>query len=658
MPPQRSEPSSRCFSCQSCYRRKVKCVKTGSSSCTYCAERQIECIPLDIQGRKKRFPEAELLSRIKKYEEVLRSYGADIEAIQRSDIEVENADCSGDTPLSIKSTPTSTTNPYHEIDQVLGVLDDDMGASVNTSSSADRSRTITNFLDEVFEDDGSSMFLAVDMSNAPEHPAPFDIFKFWQIYCDNIHPLNKTLHAPTFQRKISSFGSHLHLAPAADQALFFAVYVAALSSLSTEECEAIFFSTKKTLLEKYQRGTQFWLRQAGLWRTTNLTVLQAFVLFLSSLHNEIDPRTLASFTAVSERIARRLGLHRESKSCSPIEQEIRKRLWWELILLDGRTAEKAGMGSSFLATNWSTTLPSERSDSDLDSLTETSLARKTSQPSSEMVFFLIRSETAQFLARLRLRQGMQDAWSEFATLQITTAQKLKSIDEFEARIASLYLSVCDESLAHHRMTIHFAQLLIARMRISTYIVEETSKDVAARPSAQRKLLAQCTFTLEQTNRIREDASLHRFQWFIHQHMPIFALIHALRLLQVPVSGHLSDRAWRAVITFREAGLRLPIDSLLLRAWKIRESTGSFSGEEPRSIKDIKARQAALRTKESAQQEKHTNNKNDTRTLRIDNDASSDSDYMSLSADLLSTFDFDFDWSTWLNDTITNTDATT
>jgi hypothetical protein len=35
--------------------------------------------------RKKRFPEAELLARLRKYEEHLKAYGADIDAINRSE---------------------------------------------------------------------------------------------------------------------------------------------------------------------------------------------------------------------------------------------------------------------------------------------------------------------------------------------------------------------------------------------------------------------------------------------------------------------------------------------------------------------------------------------------------------------------------------------
>lgn len=103
-------------------------------------------------------------------------------------------------------------------------------------SDGQQRRTVVNFLDQMYPNDGSVMFFPVNStSKDPLHPAPFVIFKLWQLYCDNVHPLNKTLHAPTFQRKISTYGSHLHLAPAADQALFFAVYLAALSSMSVEE---------------------------------------------------------------------------------------------------------------------------------------------------------------------------------------------------------------------------------------------------------------------------------------------------------------------------------------------------------------------------------------------------------------------------------------
>lgn len=70
-----------CILCQS---RKIKCDR--NDPCANCTRAHLECVfaatPL-LQKRKKRFPEAELLARIRRYEQQLQEYGADIDAINR-----------------------------------------------------------------------------------------------------------------------------------------------------------------------------------------------------------------------------------------------------------------------------------------------------------------------------------------------------------------------------------------------------------------------------------------------------------------------------------------------------------------------------------------------------------------------------------------------
>lgn len=74
-------------SCAMCHQRKVKCDK--KSPCSYCVSRGIACVPVAPimkKPRKRRFPEAELLTRLRRYEEALRRYNADIESIDRGDL--------------------------------------------------------------------------------------------------------------------------------------------------------------------------------------------------------------------------------------------------------------------------------------------------------------------------------------------------------------------------------------------------------------------------------------------------------------------------------------------------------------------------------------------------------------------------------------------
>ena len=69
------------YSCHLCSRRKVKCDKTDP--CLNCKRKGVECVfrtPAPPRRRKKTLPEAALLSRLKKAEELLKSHGLTIGA--------------------------------------------------------------------------------------------------------------------------------------------------------------------------------------------------------------------------------------------------------------------------------------------------------------------------------------------------------------------------------------------------------------------------------------------------------------------------------------------------------------------------------------------------------------------------------------------------
>jgi hypothetical protein len=75
-------PEQRKHPCVLCQQRKVKCDR--NEPCRNCAKSGVECVSaatLPPRKRKRRFPEAELLARLSRYERHLKSYGADIDAI-------------------------------------------------------------------------------------------------------------------------------------------------------------------------------------------------------------------------------------------------------------------------------------------------------------------------------------------------------------------------------------------------------------------------------------------------------------------------------------------------------------------------------------------------------------------------------------------------
>jgi hypothetical protein len=92
------------YSCVLCHRRKVRCDK--KNPCTYCVNHHVPCVPVvsaATRPRKKRFPEAELLARLKRYEDALKSYGANLESIDS----IHSSSSEGTIPHK-GANPTST----------------------------------------------------------------------------------------------------------------------------------------------------------------------------------------------------------------------------------------------------------------------------------------------------------------------------------------------------------------------------------------------------------------------------------------------------------------------------------------------------------------------------------------------------------------------
>jgi hypothetical protein len=114
------------------------------------------------------------------------------------------------------------------------------------------------------------------------HPDPVHIFKHWQTYLDNVSPLLKVTHTPTLQSRLIDAASHLTKVDPVLEALMFSIYCVSTLSLETEDCQAIFGSSKDDLLTGYQFGCQQALLNCGFLRTSSRDCLTALFLYLVS----------------------------------------------------------------------------------------------------------------------------------------------------------------------------------------------------------------------------------------------------------------------------------------------------------------------------------------------------------------------------------------
>lgn len=112
------------------------------------------------------------------------------------------------------------------------------------------------------------------------HPDPVHIFKLWQVFLENVNPLTKIIHAPMLQQQMLNAIGELNSIGKGMEALLFSIYSCALLSMTDEEAYKEFGREKSSLQARFRMATQKALANAGLLKTTDLVLLQAFCLYI------------------------------------------------------------------------------------------------------------------------------------------------------------------------------------------------------------------------------------------------------------------------------------------------------------------------------------------------------------------------------------------
>ena len=115
------------------------------------------------------------------------------------------------------------------------------------------------------------------------HPDPVHIFRLWQIYLDNVNPMIKVTHTPSLQGRIIEAASDITNINPTLEALMFGIYCTSILSLSSEDCQTTFSSSKENLLMNYQFGCQQALLKCGFLRSSDRDCLTALYLYLVSV---------------------------------------------------------------------------------------------------------------------------------------------------------------------------------------------------------------------------------------------------------------------------------------------------------------------------------------------------------------------------------------
>ncbi|KAI5360319.1 hypothetical protein Slin14017_G098800 [Septoria linicola] len=427
------------------------------------------------------------------------------------------------------------------------------------------------------------------------HPSHAHARLLWRAHVENVEPLCKILHVPTVSDMLARCSSNPAVATKAEECLLFAVYHFAILSLEDAECMIQFGASRSTLLQRYHFCVRQALVTAGFLKTAEMMIMQAYVLFLLSCRSHYDPPTFWILTGVAVRIAQRMGLHRDGEAAAlpPFEVQMRRRLFYQIIPLDGMASRESGVGIGLLPDQFDTLPPTNVNDSELwPSMTTQPVAHKGA---TEMVFCLARAYIGRSF----------NASKQFKDDEAVHRMIAKTEDEVE----DMYLRYCEFANPLHLLTNLATRSALNAMRLRIRLPRLNDRPDTEEHRRERLQLS--VKILDTDAAAHSHSNLKKYMWYIR---PFFAwgtwdsLISVLSALpqRNSLSRSETDNLWekvQAIYTNHDETLKLKqplqvaIGRLTLKAWDANPP--SASTPEPEFI-------AAFRASKSYQYRKKHN----------------------------------------------------
>ncbi|KAK3318733.1 fungal-specific transcription factor domain-containing protein [Apodospora peruviana] len=530
-------------SCVTCYQRKVKC--DGRRPCSTCVRhaRGGECRSSKAVGSAS---DQAVLARLRRYEALLTANGIPLTATRSEgddgdvddDVVRESIESDDGHNIIQRGHPRFVDNViWNRLGSEL--VDDSTPESTEHTESEleDEENTAATLDNLIFSQQPLSS------SNPLRHlspPIPL-VFRLWQTFLDNFNPLVKLLHAPTTQQLVSDAVTAPQGPSPSTEALLFAIYLCAVTTMTDKECVDQFGESKLELLRRYSYATQHALKNARFLRSTDVVVLQALTLYLLARRLYIHDQSIYLLAGLATRLAKTIGLHREQslKHLSPFEAEIRRRLWWQIKILDYQSAQVSGASFEgvFTATEaGDTRRPLNVSDGALSPYMRKLPAPVDDARPTEMLFCMVRLEVGECMRQMRM------VMTRNIVVLDPLAEQEQTIDAFEARMESHLLKQCDVSVPLHLMATLMVRSAVCQMRLSIWQhqqqqQQQQSSDTTTDSSGneniyswrgrRRRLFELALKILEYDSLAYSTESLRPFLWHVANVFPFQAFIQVL-----------------------------------------------------------------------------------------------------------------------------------
>ncbi|GAO13722.1 hypothetical protein UVI_02018210 [Ustilaginoidea virens] len=410
-------------------------------------------------------------------------------------------------------------------------------------------------------------YRSVDVDLEKYHPLPSHGTFLWSVYQENVEPLVKLMHVPSVDLTLCNARRNCGKLTPGDEALVFTIYFAAITSLEPDD---------------YRFAVEQSLAKANFLDTTDLAVLQAFTLFLIVVRRHGESRFCWALTGLLIRIAQGMGLHRDGTHLKlpPFETEMRRRLWWQILLLDLRSGEELGTDMAVSERFYDTLMPSNINDADIGpESTEAPIPR---EGKSDMAASLIRTELSGLSRRVVASASAMSSLCPMSD-QPSVAERERMLIEVYQRVEDKFLQhVLDETDPLYWVASIIARLIVAKACLMIYqpMLFPGSEVELSEEIRQRVFIAAIEIT-EYGHKINTDPRCKQYRWlyktYTNWHAIAFTLIETCRR---PWTA-LVERAWEAITGYDvdplelakksdHAAVFLPLRRLFAKARKHRE----------------------------------------------------------------------------------------
>jgi len=283
------------------------------------------------------------------------------------------------------------------------------------------------------------------------------------------------------------------------------------------------------------------------------------------------------------RIAQKLGLHHDGEKLGlgPFESEMRRRLWWQIIMVDAKYAMLTGLSHSLLPRNWDIKEPKNLNDADLfPSATEPFQDR---EGPTEMIFCLIANKVGKFL----IESPGYEVMIMLIECGVPKTAETPEIQEFRRtieRLAAKLLELVDRfsdptAGPVHEMALEMRSQIIQKLTelVTAQEVEPGCEGEMYDPKNNAfKMALSALEHDERTYKIMKDKG---FLWFWLVHFQIDVFVFLAGQLCNRTEGQLVERAWRQVgVVYRfhpdlldmTNKTYLTLARFILKAWAGRE----------------------------------------------------------------------------------------